>query len=218
MKAAIVGASGLVGSHIVKEVLADKRFTEITLLVRRELTGLNDHRIKQCVVDFENTTQLTETLTEQDAVFVAIGTTQKKEKGNKISYRKVDVDIPIRIGQIAQNLWIPYFGLVSSVGADQKSKNFYLSYKGEVEDTLLKLNLNHLVIAQPSLLLGKRNEFRFMEILMWPFIPLMWLVAPAKYKPIFGSTVAKALVAASHKETTGNEVLTYSGLRASIHA
>lgn len=217
MKCAIIGASGLIGSHILKEVQNNNRFTSITLLLRRKIEGLNKE-IQQHIVDFEDEMQLSELLAGQDAIFVAIGTTQKKEKGNKISYRKVDVDIPIRIGQIAQNLSIPYFGLVSSVGADQKSKNFYLSYKGEVEDALIKLNLNHLVIAQPSMLLGKRNEFRIMEFLMWPFIPLMWLLAPSKYKPIFGSTVAKALVAASLKKTTGNEVLTYSELRALIHS
>jgi uncharacterized protein YbjT (DUF2867 family) len=131
--------------------------------------------------------------------FCCIGTTIKKAKTQE-AFRTVDYGIPLRIATLAQKLNIPNFIIISSVGARSNSRNFYLSTKGEMEAAVRKVYHGNLKFLRPSLLLGKRKEFRkgenaainFMKTFGWIFAgPLK------KYKAISASTVAKAMIQAS---------------------
>jgi uncharacterized protein YbjT (DUF2867 family) len=99
--------------------------------------------------------------------------------------------------------------LVSSVGADPYSKNFYLKIKGEVEDVLKKSQIEIRGIFQPSLLLGKRKEKRFGEALARSIMPIFNFLVPMKYKAIEALDVAKAMVYASSHQGTGSRIYLY---------
>jgi uncharacterized protein YbjT (DUF2867 family) len=204
---AIIGASGLIGSCIVDELLQTTD-NKITLISRRPL-GLSNSRIHEVIVDFTNQSALNEALKGVDAVFIAIGTTQKKMKGDLSAYRKVDYDIPVAVAQACVINNIPKLLLVSSVGADSSSSNFYLRLKGEVEKAIEKMSIQYIGIFQPSLLLGNRNEFRLGEKISQLIMPLFSFVIPSKYKPIAAKSIAKAMIREAMNDETGVKQYTY---------
>ena len=204
---AIVGASGLIGSCIVDELLQTTD-NKITLISRRPL-GLNNTRIHEVIIDFTNQSALNEALKGVDAVFIAIGTTQKKMKGDLSAYRKVDYDIPVAVAQACVINNVPKLLLVSSVGADSSSSNFYLRLKGEVEQAIEKMPIPYVGIFQPSLLLGNRNEFRLGERISQLIMPIFSFVIPTKYKPIAAKQVAKAMIREAMNDETGVKQYTY---------
>lgn len=207
---AIIGASGLIGSCIIDELL-ETTDNKITVISRRPL-GFSNSRIQELIVDFKNQLALTEALKGIDAVFIAIGTTQKKMKGDLVAYRKVDYDIPVAVAEACVLNNVPKLLLVSSVGADSSSSNFYLRLKGEVEEAIAKMSIPYIGIFQPSLLLGDRKEFRLGEKISQLIMPLFSFVIPSKYKPIAASSVAKAMIREAIHNEAGVRKYTYKDL------
>ncbi|MEY3245264.1 MAG: hypothetical protein RL253_420, partial [Bacteroidota bacterium] len=117
--ATVIGASGLIGSLLLEQLVNDKNYTSIQILTRRTIP-VNHSKIKLIIVDFNDKKGISKALEGTDAVFCAIGTTQKKVKGDMTAYKKVDLDLPITVAQIVSDLNIPKFMLVSSVGANSK--------------------------------------------------------------------------------------------------
>lgn len=188
----VIGASGLIGGLIV-EALLQQTSLPITLLVRRPLS-MNHARIKEIVVDFTNEASIAQAMTGCDTVFVAIGTTQQKVKGDVDAYRKIDYAIPTAVAAACVVNNVSQLLIVSSVGADSKSGNFYLRLKGEVEDVIAAKPIPTIAIMQPSLLLGKRKEFRLGERISQWIMPAISFLLPQKYRPIAADTVANAMV------------------------
>lgn len=208
---AILGGSGLIGSCIVDELLQTTD-NKITLISRRSL-GLSNSRIHEVIVDFTNQSALNEALKGVDAVFIAIGTTQKKMKGDLVAYRKIDYDIPVAVAQACVINNVPKLLLVSSVGADSSSSNFYLRLKGEVEDAIGKMPIPYVGIFQPSLLLGNRNEFRLGERISQLIMPIFSFIIPSKYKPIAAKSIAKAMIREAIQDQKGVLRYTYAGIQ-----
>lgn len=207
---AIIGASGLIGGSLVDELLKTTD-DKITIISRRPL-GFSNSRIQELIVDFTNQSDLNKALIGIDAVFVAIGTTQKKMKGDLVAYRKVDYDIPVAVAEACVINNVSKLLLVSSVGADSSSSNFYLRLKGEVEDAIEKLPIAYVGIFQPSLLLGDRKEFRLGEKISQLIMPLFAFAIPSKYKPIAASSVAKAMIREAIHNEAGVRKYTYKDL------
>ncbi len=105
------------------------------------------------------------------------------------------------------------FILVSSVGANSKSNNFYLKLKGEIEEAVQSVGLNSVHIIRPSMLLGDRKEFRFGEKFFTPLMKVFSFLLPSKYKAIHARDVAKAMIAASKKDEEGFFVWEYGELK-----
>ena len=207
---AIVGASGLIGGCLVDELLQTSD-NKITLISRRSL-GLSNSRVHEIIVDFSNQEILNEALKGVDAVFIAIGTTQKKMKGDLSAYRKVDYDIPVAVAQACVINNVPKLLMVSSIGADSSSSNFYLRLKGEVEKAIEKMSIQYIGIFQPSLLLGNRNEFRLGEKISQLIMPLFSFVIPSKYKPIAAKSIAKAMIRKAIQDQKGVKRYTYTDI------
>ena len=207
---AIIGASGLIGSCIVDELLQTSD-NKITLISRRVL-GLSNSRIHEVIVDFTNQSALNEALKGVDAVFIAIGTTQKKMKGDLSAYRKVDYDIPVAVAQACVINNVPKLLMVSSAGADSSSSNFYLRIKGEVEQAIEKMPIQYIGIFQPSLLMGNRNEFRLGERISQLIMPIFSFVIPSKYKPIAAKSIAKAMIRKAIQDQKGVKRYTYTDI------
>ncbi len=197
--AALIGATGLIGGHLLKCLQDDNAFKTIRVLVRRQIV-FSHAKIKVIVIDFTEESAFKAGIAGCEAVFCAIGTTQKKVKGDKAAYRKVDFDIPVNAARFCAETGCKSLLLVSSVGADSSSSNFYLKLKGEVEEKVQTLGIPSVSIFRPSMLLGKRNESRPLETIAQVISKPLSFLFPSKYKPIAALDVARAMVAASKQD------------------
>lgn len=193
--AVIIGATGAVGKEILKEILADNFYNRVYILGRESIGKLGDEeRLTKIIVDFENLNFDTSILEDAD-VFASLGTTIKIA-GSKENQRKIDVDYTVNFSKLCEGK-VRSFNVVSAIGANSKSKNFYNSLKGELEDKLKVMNLGVLRIFQPSLLISKRNDKRFLEQIFMKVAPIFQLVLKGKakkYSPIEVSVLGREIV------------------------
>src|SRR6266487_1606230 len=214
-RAVVIGATGLIGNHVVETLLNDDAFNKVRVLVRKSYL-ITHPTLEIKMADFNNINDYGAKMGDGDFIFCCIGTTLNKVKGNKEAYRKVDYDIAVNAARIAWSQGFKKYLLVSSVGANANSSNFYLKLKGEVERDVSSISFESFHIFQPSMLLGKRNEFRFGELtgkgLMKP-LSFLLMGSLRKYKPIQAKDVAKAMVAAAKKELRGIHVYTYDEIK-----
>ena len=158
--ALVLGASGLVGGHLVKKLLDDPDFSNVVIFVRRKI-GIQHTKLFQKVTDFDNLILAAEQF-KGDALFCCLGTTFK-QANSKQYYRKVDYEYPLQAGKLCRENNVKHFLLISSIGADINSKAFYTRLKGEIEREILKLNFDRTSIFRPSFLDGKRERIRLRE-------------------------------------------------------
>ncbi|HZD93360.1 MAG TPA: NAD(P)H-binding protein, partial [Candidatus Sulfotelmatobacter sp.] len=151
--AVVLGASGLVGGFCLKSLVDDTDYTRVLTFGRKELPPLTRAKVTQRVADLGSLSA--EDFRGAQDVFSALGTTIRKA-GSPEAFRRVDLELPLRAAQEALKAGAEQFVVVSSVGADPASKNFYLRIKGELEQELAKLPFRALHILRPSLLIGKR--------------------------------------------------------------
>lgn len=193
--AVIIGATGAVGKEILKEILADNFYNKVYILGRESIGKLGDEeRLTKIIVDFENLNFDTSILEDAD-VFASLGTTIKIA-GSKENQRKIDVDYTVNFSKLCEGK-VRSFNVVSAIGANSKSKNFYNSLKGELEDKLKVMNLGVLRIFQPSLLISKRDDKRFLEELFMKVSSIFQLVLKGKakkYSPIEVSVLGREIV------------------------
>lgn len=211
--ATLLGATGLIGGHLLSFLQNDTSFDEVRVLVRRPLE-INNPKVKVVVIDFNDEAQFKSAMEGSNVVFCAIGTTQKKVKGDKKLYRTIDFDIPVNAAKHSIKYGCKQFLIVSSLGADSEKKGFYLKLKGEVEDALIAkvqptVGFDSLSIFRPSLLLGNRSESRLAEDVGQFFSKALKFLMPGDYKPIEGKIVAKAMVEVAKLKKKGVEVYHY---------
>ena len=205
---AVFGATGLIGSILIKYLKQFTKFKKINLVLRSPV-DLKGGNVKIHKIDLFKKSEILHSLNTSKVVFVAIGTTLSKVKGNKDKYRRIDFGITKDIADSCKELGIDKLILVSSSGANLKSKSFYLNLKGSIEKYVTDLNLKSVSILRPSLLLGKRNEKRFVEKLAQIAIPKISFFMPSKYKAIKAETVAKAMLQLSITESKGVKIFHY---------
>lgn len=193
--AVIIGATGVVGRVILNEILSGEYYDRIYILGRSSISKLPDEeRLTKIIIDFENLDFDMDILENAD-VFASLGTTLKIA-GSKENQRKIDVDYTVNFAKLCEGK-IRSFNVVSAMGANSKSKNFYTSFKGELEDKLKELNLGVLRIFQPSLLISKREDKRFFERLLIKISPIFQILLKGKmkkYSPIEASLLGKEIV------------------------
>ena len=208
--AVIIGATGAVGKEILKEILGGDFYERIYVLGRNSISRLpEDGGLTKIVIDFENMRFDTSILDDAD-VFAALGTTIKIA-GSKENQRKIDVDYTVNFAKLCEEK-VRSFNVVSAIGANSKSKNFYNSLKGELEDKLKEMNLGTLRIFQPSLLISKREDKRFLEELFMKVAPIFQFVLKGKtkkYSPIEASLLGKVIVRFA-TENKGEGTYTYN--------
>ncbi|MCC7402276.1 MAG: NAD(P)H-binding protein [Chitinophagaceae bacterium] len=213
--ATLVGASGLIGSHLLQLLLDDPYFDTVKILVRRSLP-LTHPKLERKLVDFNDNDSLLVAIDNSDVLFCSVGTTQKKVKGDKDAYRKVDYDIPLKMARFCKLSGCETFILVSAAGANNRSKNFYLKLKGEAEEAVRTAGIGSVYFMRPSVLLGKRKEFRLGEKIFTPLARAFSFLLPSKYKPVRAEDVAKAMIAAAKKAEEGVHVWEYREMREEV--
>ena len=212
--AVVLGATGLIGELLVKELVNDDSFEKVKLLVRRSL-DIVDKKLEVQIVSFDNLVDLRAKLGEGNSIFCCVGTTQKKVKGDKAAYRKIDFDIPVNVAKMAKDAGFNKYMLVSSVGANAQSNNFYLKLKGEVEKAIAEQKFESFHVFRPGMLLGQRKEFRLGELLgkgVMNALPFQLISSLKKYRGIQASAVARAMVRASKSNIKGMIVHHYEDM------
>ena len=195
MKTAIVfGSTGLIGGHLVNQLIQDNYYTKIKIFVRSQ-TSINNEKVEVINIDFNNLGNHKTEITGDDCFF-CIGTT-KQNSPDKNDYQKVELDIPKEIAQIAKANSVKSFIFISSIYANPNSSGNYVKFKGLVEEELKRLNFSKLGILRPSFLMGKRKENRLGETIgIFAFSALSPLLFGPfkKMRPINSENVAKAMI------------------------
>tara|TARA_A100000164_G_scaffold335003_1_gene326778 strand:+ start:304 stop:957 length:654 start_codon:yes stop_codon:yes gene_type:complete len=192
--ALLFGSSGLVGGHLLNQLIKDNDYDKIKIFVRSE-PKINDPKLEIIKTDFNNLENYKKDIIG-DVCFFCIGTT-KKNSPDKKKYRRIELEVPIEIAQIAKSNSINSFIFVSSGYADPNSSGDYLKFKGEVEEELKRLNFSKLGIMRPSFLLGDRKEKRVGEIIgifVFKLLSPLFFGPLKKMKPIQSQIVAKAMI------------------------
>jgi uncharacterized protein YbjT (DUF2867 family) len=207
----ILGATGLVGSALLNELIQDPQVSEIRLLTRRPIAvTLQKVRVFQTDLSqpesgaFEGVS----------ALYCCIGTTRKKTP-DQTRYRAIDYGMTLAAAVAAKNAGATEVHLVSAIGADIQSKIFYSRLKGEIEQDLLKINFDRTVIYQPSLLIGPRSEKRFGERIAQVFSPIFDLLlfgSLQKYHSISANKLALSMRQHSFQAQKGAQILVYPDL------
>ncbi|MDP1420439.1 NAD(P)H-binding protein [Peribacillus simplex] len=201
--ALILGATGVVGTQLVKVLSNSKIYREIHLLTRREMK-FTEPKCTVHVVDFESLSMYADLFNVSD-VFICLGTTIKKAK-TKEAFRKVDYDYVIEAAKMAKTSNVEKLLVITAMGANSQSKLFYSRVKGDVEGTLQHLELNTVHIFRPSLLLGERKEFRAGEKisgLLSTFAKFVFVGPLRPYRAIEAKKVAAAMYAAAQTTAKG---------------
>ncbi|HEX2865826.1 MAG TPA: NAD(P)H-binding protein [Ignavibacteriales bacterium] len=183
----LAGATGLVGSECLRMLLHDPFIAQVNAMVRNPI-GTASPKLKEFVVNFDEM-ELYPDIFKVRAIICTLGTTIKKA-GSKANFQKVDYHYPLRIAKMGLQQGASHYVLVSSLNADPRSRTFYLRTKGELEEALKALGYKQLTILRPSLLLGKRKEFRLGEEIAKSFAFLI----PGKYRPNPAEKVASAIL------------------------
>ncbi len=208
--AVIIGATGAVGKEILKEVLSGEYYDRIYILGRSSISKLPDEeRLTKIIIDFENINFDTSILENAD-VFASLGTTTKIA-GSKENQRKIDVDYTVNFAKLCEGK-VRSFNVVSGIGANSKSKNFYTLFKGELEDKLKEMNIGVLRIFRPSLLISKREDKRILEEVFFKISPILKVLLKGKlkkYSPIEASLLGKEIVRFA-TENKGEGTYTYN--------
>ncbi len=208
----LFGASGLIGSYLLKYLIKDSEVHLINIISRKPFYLKHD-KINNIVIDFTDLNSFSICTKKSDAVFVSIGTTMAKVNGNKSEYRKIDFDIIFNIAKACKKNSVKNLLFVSSLGADSNASSFYLSLKGDIEDAVEKLKLTSTSIFRPSVLLGNRNEARFMERIAQIIMSYLIIFIPSKYKPIDADIVAKSMVNTSKNPKPGFNLYHYKEIK-----
>ena len=203
MKITILGGSGLIGMHLIKQACADHYFTKINVIVRRPL-ATKDPKINELVIDFADLSSVIKE-TIGDALICTLGTTRKKTPDKKY-YREIDLRYTLISAKGALENGHKQVHLVSSIGANEKSSVFYPALKGEIERLICELSFNSTFIYRPSILIGKRETARPLE---WLSQRISSLINPLllgrlkKYRSISGEKVAEKIINELKKNKVG---------------
>lgn len=204
MKLLLVGATGLVGRHVLTLALADPRVEAVIAPTRRALTA--HPKLCNPQVDFDRLPQDADWW-QADAVICALGTTMRTA-GSEEAFRRVDFNYPLTVARLARAHGTPTYVLNSAIGANASSRFFYNRVKGELEQALTGQGFESLTFVRPGVIGGHRDELRLGERMMvmgltltGPLLPKRWRLNPA---PQIASTLLEAAI----RSKTGVHVVT----------
>ena len=203
MRLLVLGATGLVGSHVVDLAIEDERIDEVIAPVRRPLPQRPDLVAPR--VDFERLPEVAPWW-HADAAICALGTTLKKA-GSREAFQRVDHGYALQAARLAHRRGTRTFVLNSAMGADPGSRIFYNRVKGEVERDLREVGFDSLTLVRPGLIGGEREEFRLGEHVatlvlgaLGPVLPRKWRINPAE-------RIAAVMIEAAVAGRTGVQVV-----------
>ena len=209
--AVLLGATGLTGSYLLSLLLEDDRYEKIRVIVRKTINPANP-KLEEKIIDFSNEPAFRDAIGTGNIIFCCIGTTMKSVKDDKTLYRKIDYDIAVNAARWGAENGFSQYLLISAVGANADSSNFYVQLKGETEKAIRAFSYASIFIFRPSLLMGKRKEKRIAEKIFQTIMPVfsfLMIGSLQKYRPIHISTLAKAMQQAPFTNNEGVHIEEY---------
>lgn len=214
LRIALLGATGLVGRSVI-EACRGRDDIRLIGISRREVALPEGARMEMVVADPAGWGDVIKAVAPV-ALISALGTTMKHVDGDQEAFRNIDQHLVLNTARAACDAGVRQMVSVSSVGADARSKNFYLSVKGEVDRDLSKVGFKRLDILRPGLLRGKRqDDARFAEGLAQvvspvidPFLRGKWRA----YHSISGETVAQGALGLASRKAPGRFTHDYDGI------
>ena len=214
--AVVIGATGLIGTELVHKLEQNAKYDKVIVLARRDVKW-ESNKVENAVIPFEKIEQ--QELPQGADYFCALGTTIK-QVGSQAEFRKVDYEYVFHFAKAAKKCSANSFHLVSSIGANPHSANFYSKTKGQVEKAISNLDLNKFRIYRPSLLIGKRDKLgqpnRFGEEIVtavYNKAKFLFTGFLKQYEPITAERVAEAMLSnaladtAEKKEIISNQAM-----------
>ncbi|MDO7596125.1 MAG: NAD(P)H-binding protein [Pseudomonadota bacterium] len=207
MKLLLVGATGLVGSHVLELALSDIRISKIVVLTRSAITldSTTNPKLEINQIDFDDLPQ-SANWWQVDSVICTLGTTMRKAK-TKAQFRRVDYDYPLAIATIARQHNASSFVLNSSMGANISSRFYYNQVKGDVEAVLAQLDYPSLTIVRPGLIKGDRKEKRFGEQIMVGILKIFGVILPKKMQLNPARNIAQNMIEAALQQQQGINII-----------
>lgn len=202
--AIVAGTSGLVGGQLLHLLLHEGQYEKVISVGRRKLE-LEHPKLVQLVYELNQLPTLGDQL-KGDDVFCCLGTTMRKAR-SKEAFLAVDVEAPIALAQATHQQGASFFGLVSALGANEKSAIFYNQAKGQAERGTQSVGFKSTYIFRPSLLIGPRQEQRAGEDAAKFFYRWLNFIIPQKFKGIESMKVARAMVAAAASLHAGVQIM-----------
>lgn len=207
-QAILFGATGAVGRQLLDLCLNGDEYQKVTVIARRQ-ADVDHAKLNWIVSEFDalDGLELLSSLNHGDA-YCCLGTTIKAA-GSREKFRQVDYDFVMNAARFARKCGVTNFSVISALGAAAKSKNFYSRTKGEVENALISEDLPSLRIFRPSLLKGKRAEFRLGEEIgnaVSSLLTPLFSLGLRKYQPIEIEKLARALYETSIDEGITDKV------------
>jgi uncharacterized protein YbjT (DUF2867 family) len=187
MIATLIGGTGLTGSFLVRQLLADPSISKVISISRKSLEISNPKLTEILISDLADLSSV-EAKTRGELYFCCLGTTIKAA-GSKENFEKVDHAAIVAFAKIAKAHDAKSFTLISAMGANANSMFFYNQVKGRTENDVRALELRSLIIFRPALLVGPRREFRLAERIMAKTLVPLSLILPARIEK---SLVTKA--------------------------
>lgn len=214
MRAAVViGGTGLVGSVLVDKLARDGSWAEVLVISRKAIVQSHP-KVRRIGFDFANWPALDLQIRSFSGsntldFFCCLGTTIKAA-GSEEQFRKVDHEYVVQFANVAERCSADSFFVVSSLGANPESANFYSRTKGEMEKQIRMAKIKNIFILRPSLLVGDRNEFRLAErlsIMVAPIFSILLIGPLKKYLPVSVAAVANTMVRIASKKIAANSLI-----------
>lgn len=208
MIAILIGSTGLTGSLLLQQLLADPAITQVISVSRKPLNLSNAKLTEVLVADLAQLPSVQARL-RGDLYFCCLGTTIKAA-GSQENFEKVDHAAIVAFARIALAHAARSLTLVSAMGANAGSMVFYNRVKGRTEADVKALGLRALTIFQPALLLGPRQEFRLAEKLVArTLVPLVQLLPAGAAKRLVtqADTLARRMLAEGKAAAVGVQVI-----------
>ena len=212
-KIIFIGGTGLIGGHVLK--ILSKNINNITALSRRSNNSYPEN-VLDILFNFD--APLTEfDLPNCDHLFICIGRSLKLSellyirKKDRKNHFKIEHDYVFNIAKKAKEMGANNLSIISAVGANSNSSNFYLSTKGFVEESLKNLGYKNINILRPGHIITnkEKNEIGF---LVWIIDIFFKFVNPflksslRKYRGIPLETVSEFMV---NEEMAGTKIFHY---------
>ena len=190
----VAGSTGLVGKALVNNLVSKGQ--AVRALVRTQENTTNS-LLEYLRIDFDNFQLPEEKWIDVKDLYICLGTTIKKA-GSKEAFQKVDINYCLEVAKEAQKFGVSNVSIITSLGSDEKSSNFYLKSKGIIENYISELDFDSIAIHRPGLLIGARPELRLAELLgqkIYPFLINPFLRGYLrKYRCVDGDILAKAMI------------------------
>ena len=190
----VVGSTGLIGRSLVHQLIEGG---EPVKALTREDQATSNSILEYIKVNFDALELDSESFSDIKDIYICLGTTIKKA-GSKEAFQKVDIQYCIDVAREAEKNGVRNLSIITSVGSDSRSSNFYLKTKGLIEEQISGLDFDSISIHRPGLLIGSRKEARAGESIgqiLYPFLVNPFLIGSlTKYRSIESEVLAKAMI------------------------